>query len=154
MYSPISCDGGIGDASDPLTGDVGNHDGCEKCNGRVNEQGQPVMPVTDDHVVAVRNFLQQSGTDLEDIATTKPASATYRDHLLHVGWKGLQMQKAETERQTRNQVVQSSVQKTAMWYALKPRWIIRRKTNAAVRRKIKSVFSPVGFKVGHADLEE
>jgi hypothetical protein len=42
---------------------------------------------------------------------------------------------------------EASIQKEAMWYYLKPRWILRRKAQAVLRNKIRSVVSPVSFKI-------
>jgi hypothetical protein len=42
--------------------------------------------------------------------------------------------------------VASSIQKTAIWYFMKPRWIMRRKQQAIIRRKVRSIFSPVTMK--------
>jgi len=41
---------------------------------------------------------------------------------------------------------QASIQKEALWYMLKPRWIIRRKVHAAIRNKIHGIVSPATLK--------
>lgn len=40
----------------------------------------------------------------------------------------------------------ASVQKTAMWYYLKPRWIIRRKAQAFIRHKVRTMLTPIAIK--------
>lgn len=80
-------------------------------------------------------FLKQHSEDCIDPAC--PGS-----HAIDVG-EG-KTRKVIKETETGAMQLTASMQKTAMWYYLKPRWILRRKMQAAVRRKVRSVLAPIG----------